>query len=271
MSRGVLRGSQAVKVGRIATIGEGAAAIALSRGGAPKTYSYVDPNEDCAGFARGPCGVLLAVGDAHNGRHASQIAVETLLERFGSAWTAASAPGRSWPELAAEAVGAAHAAVLAAAARGGNPHSRSTLAFALLHLEEGWLGWGSVGDSHVFRVGDEGAEELGAGRDDPSWFIGSAPRSAQELGARARAGRVHADGIRAVVLASDGLSERRIGVEDPAAAVAEAARAAGGEAPERRPLALARGLVEIAQAAQQRNRSGDNIAAAVAWAEAEPG
>ncbi|MDJ0849271.1 MAG: protein phosphatase 2C domain-containing protein [Myxococcota bacterium] len=265
MSRGVLRGAEAVQVGRIATICEGAAAIALSRGGAAKTYSYVDPNEDCVGFARGPAGVLLAVGDAHNGREASQVAVETVLERFGESWTAAGSPAGAWSELASEAVVTAHEAVLAAAVGRSHVHSRTTLAFALLRPGDGWLGWGSLGDSHVFRVTDDGVEELGAGRDEASWFVGSAPRSPEELGGRARSGRAPASGTRAVVLASDGLSERRIGVEDPAAAVAEAVRAAEAAGPELRPLAVARGLVEIAQAAQQRNRAGDNIAAAVAW------
>ena len=265
MSRGVLRGRDAVHIGRVSTIGEGTVALAISRGGAPKTYSYVDPNEDCTGFARGPGGVLLAVGDAHNGEAASRIAVETLLERFGARWTATVPPAGSWAELATEGVAAAHTAVHAEAARGGNAHSRSTLAFALVRPADDLLGWGTIGDSHVFRVHDGGVEEVGRGRDEASWFVGSAPRTPEEIAARLRVGSTPLARTRAVVLASDGLSELRIGVPDPAAAVGEAAQVAERESAELRPLALARGLVELAQAAQRKNRAGDNIAAAVAW------
>jgi serine/threonine protein phosphatase PrpC len=261
----VLRGRDQVHVGQIATIAEGAAAIALSRGGAPKTYGYVDPNEDCAGFARGDGGALLVVGDAHNGCDASEIAVDTLLARFGEAWTGPAPPTTPWPELAARGAGAAHAAILERAARGGNPDSRSTLVFALLRPDEGRIGWASLGDSHVFRVGSSGTDEVGRGRDSPSWFVGSARRTPLEIGEHLRSGTLKAHDTRALVLASDGLSEQRIGVEDPAAAVAEAAECARGEAVDLRPLALARRLVEIAQSAQRRNRAGDNIAAAAFW------
>jgi hypothetical protein len=72
-------------------------------------------------------------------------------------------------------------------------------------------------------------------------------------------------GTHAVVLVTDGLSERGIGVAEPEKAVAECAEAAARGKPDLQPLAVARGLVERALAEHRRNRSGDNVATAVAW------
>ena len=72
-------------------------------------------------------------------------------------------------------------------------------------------------------------------------------------------------GTRAVVLVTDGLSEQGIGVAVPEDAVAECAEAAARGKPELQPLAVARGVVERALAEHRRHRSGDNVAAAVAW------
>ena len=67
------------------------------------------------------------------------------------------------------------------------------------------------------------------------------------------------------VLATDGLSERGIGVEAPAAAVADAVDRAGRTDEPVRPLEAARGTVETALAAQRAQGAGDNVASAVAW------
>ena len=47
----MLRGRDHTRIGVTSAVAEGCAAIALSRGGAPKSYRYRDPNEDAALFA----------------------------------------------------------------------------------------------------------------------------------------------------------------------------------------------------------------------------
>lgn len=261
----MLRGRDNVLLGRVSALAEGAAAVALSRGGADKPYPYVDPNEDCAGFARGSGGVLMAVADAHKGCDASQIAVESLLEGFGEAWTGAAAPSAPWPEAAARAAADVHAEVLRRAACGGNPESRTTLAFALVRPGEDLVAWGSLGDSHVFLAGGEATEEVAEQRDPPGWFLGAAQREPAEIGARLHAGSAPAAGRRAIVLVTDGISEQHIGVEHPEQAVAEAVRTASAAQPELRALETARGLAELAQDAHRSHQAGDNVAAAVVW------
>jgi serine/threonine protein phosphatase PrpC len=261
----VLRGRDHVLLGRVSALSEGAAAVALSRGGFDKPYAYVDPNEDCAGFARGAGGVLLAVADAHKGCDASQIAIESLLEGFGAAWTGAAAPATPWPEAAARAVADVHAEVLRRTPCGPHPESRTTLAFALVRPGEDLVAWGSLGDSHVFLAGRDAAQEVAEERDPPAWFVGAALREPDEIGARLHAGSGPAAGRSAVVLVTDGISEQHIGVEHPEQAVAEAVRVAAAARPELRALEAARGLAERAQDAHRSHRAGDNVATAVAW------
>jgi hypothetical protein len=67
------------------------------------------------------------------------------------------------------------------------------------------------------------------------------------------------------VLATDGLSERGIGVDEPERAVREAVEEAALAPPARRPLAAARALLERACGAHRRRVSGDNAACAVVW------
>ena len=66
-----------------------------------------------------------------------------------------------------------------------------------------------------------------------------------------------------MVLATDGLSEDGIGVDDPSAVVSLAVEQAREVEPGRRSQWLARELAEQANASHRRRRSGDNIAAAV--------
>ena len=70
---------------------------------------------------------------------------------------------------------------------------------------------------------------------------------------------------RALVLATDGISEPGIGLADPAAVIAACAADCERRQPDLRPLGIARGLVEQALEAQRDQRAGDNIATAVAW------
>ena len=229
--------------------------MALSRGGAPKAYAHKDPNEDGAAFARGDGGDLLVVADAHGGHEAAEIAVDLLIERFAPEWTSSSGPLQPWPELARRAAGQAHAAILDRAARGGSLESRTTLAFALVRPREDWLAWASVGDSHVFRVDAAETAELPAPGQEPVNFLGSPSRTLEPLGA-----------TRALVLATDGLSEHGIGVDSPHEAVSAAVAHAELAKPELRALVAARHLLEQALAAHRRHRAGDNVATALYWA-----
>lgn len=264
MPSGVLRGRDHTGGGRIAAIAEGHAAVAISRGGAPKVYDHKDPNEDCAAFARGDGGYLLVVADAHGGHEAAETAVDLLIERFAPEWTAGSGPLLPWPELARRAVGQAHAAILDRAAREGSLESRTTLAFALVRAREDWLAWASVGDSHVFHVGAAETVELALPGHEPVHFLGSPSHTLETLEIRSDSQALGA--TRALVLATDGLSEHGIGVDSPHAAVLAAVAHAESAKPELRALVAARHLLEQALSAQRRHRSGDNVATALYWA-----
>lgn len=264
MRSALLRGRDNPALGAIAAVAEGPAALALSRGGAAKPYPHKEPNEDVAGFVQGPGGTLLAVADGHAGHEAAELAVERLFAGHAARWTAARAPAGPWEARALGAVNDAWREVVAASARGGNPDARTTLCFALLRPGEGQLAWASLGDSHVFRLDGSTASELSPAR-EPILYLGSPSRGPEEVAAALRLGSGPAGGLDALFLATDGLSERGIGVAEPRRAVEEAAARAREAAPARRALEAARGLLELALAAHVRQRAGDNAAAALLW------
>ena len=68
-----------------------------------------------------------------------------------------------------------------------------------------------------------------------------------------------------MLLVTDGISERGIGVDAPEAAVLESVERAGRAESQLRPLEAARTAVELALAAHRRNGAGDNVASAVVW------
>ena len=107
--------------------------------------------------------------------------------------------------------------------------------------------------------------ELGHERERRSCYLGFASETVESLAGKHVAGVQPLAGTRAIVLVTDGLSEQGIGVAVPEDAVAECAEAAARGKPELLPLAVARGVVERALAEHRRHRSGDNVAAAVAW------
>lgn len=252
-------------------VSEGPAAIAISRGGHAKSYAHLDPNEDAAGFALGPGGWLAAVADGHRGFEAAEAALDHLLEHPAPQWTAPGGVSRaSWPRHALAALCDANAQVRRER-RDPERGARTTLALALLLPEEDALCWASIGDSHCFRVGPEGARDLAEGgpaASRPS-FLGHEEESPESLAEKCRIGSEALDATHAVVLATDGLSERGVGLRDPAKAVAEEAQRAAAAAPDLRPLELARGLAQAAVAAQRRRRSGDNVAVAALWRPAD--
>jgi serine/threonine protein phosphatase PrpC len=262
----LLRGREHVELGAIDVVAEGAGAIAISMGGAPKRYAHVDPNEDAALLALGSSGALVAVADGHRGFEAAEVALEYLATHPAPHWVEPGAVGEAtWQRQAAAVLEDTNRAILAESAdRDGG--SRTTLAFALVLPEQDRILYASVGDSHVYRVGSDGrVAELAATRERAPFFLGQDEADAATLAVEGAIAAAPLAGARALVLATDGLSERGIGVEEPAEAVRQAILDAEGAAPARRPLEAARGLLERACAAHRVGRSGDNAACAVLW------
>ena len=98
-------------------------------------------------------------------------------------------------------------------------------------------------------------------------FLGKRSEEPAELRANTVVECAPVSGIRAIVLATDGLSEQGIGVDDPAAAVNQALSAATTAPPDRRALDGCKGVIAAALKAQRQHRAGDNAASAVLWLE----
>lgn len=257
------------RLGAIEAVAEGRVALALSKGGAAKTYAHVDPNEDAVCFASGAGGTLVAVADGHGGAWGAERIVDYLLSELAPRWTAeappVAAPGDAgaWQALGREALLGANRILLESAARERIEPAHSTLSLALVRPEgDRWL-HASIGDSHVFAVDRQGVRDVAWASLERSrcFYLG------YPLGKRGPESLSHVEsaplaGLEALVLCTDGLSELRIGVADPVAAV-RASLAEVDRGSERAPLELCRALVERALAAQVRNRAGDNVGAAV--------
>jgi serine/threonine protein phosphatase PrpC len=268
---GQLVGRDHLEIGAAASLHDGVAAISLSRGGAPKRYAHADPNEDAAGYAIGTYGVLAVVADGHAGSEASEIAVGRVLDGFAARWTEESLlETRDWMREAVACVVDANDAVVSARGDGRARRARTTLAFAVTRPAEGLLLYASIGDSHVFRATPDGAVDLTWGRAPAGgpFFLGYAEETADELQQKCRIAVEQLQGTRAVVLATDGLSEESVGVADPEGAVADATRRAVAEPRELRALRLAQTLTAAALEAQRSNDAGDNVATAVIFADA---
>ncbi len=271
MQTAFLRGRHHQQLGRLELTGVDRAAVALSRGGAAKTYSHTDPNEDCVAFALGEGGHLVVAADGHHGELGSEAAVETLLTRFAEPWTAAEAPVASesaWLEMSIEALLACNRAILDIAGRTRLPPAPTTFVAALVRPEDDLLLHLSVGDSHVFAVEQGRAMELG-GR-DPEWrftpFLGYEEAKPELLEQYAKIGVQRVSQLQAVVLATDGLSEPGIGLEDPGRAVSLAVERAALDAPlDRRAVDVARDVVEAAMQAHASQKAGDNMGCSVLW------
>lgn len=268
MRAALLLGREHPRLGTTDTVAEGPAAIALSAGGAAKSYAHTDPNEDGALFALGPGGVLLAVADGHAGHDASEAALQHVRDHLAPVWTGeAELRAEGWGDRALEALAGINDAILARTAGGAKQAARTTLSLAVARPHQDHLLIASIGDSHIFHVDPEGVDDLAAeGRPcPPRFFLGRDPKTGRDLAERAAVGELPIGKTRAIVLATDGLSEIEIGVEDPETAVAEAVERAAAAAPDLRALETARDVVETALAAHRRNPSGDNVAAAVLW------
>ncbi|MGH0029785.1 MAG: protein phosphatase 2C domain-containing protein [Myxococcota bacterium] len=269
MSTATLRGADHVRIGEVASVAERRAALALSRGGAEKTYPHRDPNEDVAAFALSEWGALAVVADGHAGALAAEAAVQHVLEAHAGRWLD-PAPIALDVRFTAEAVDVAcdvNVAILKATTGSRSDRSRTTLSVALLRPRDGWLAALSVGDSHAFLAGRDRVREL-APLGAESVYLGDPAlgRERIEDGVRVELARLDAgEDACALVLATDGLSEKGIGVRDPAGAVQLAVLEGAATQPDLRPLHAARGLVQRAIAAHRDHRSGDNAAAAVLW------
>ncbi len=267
MRTGFLRGREHTRYGAVSTIAEGRCAIALSIGGAPKIYEHRDPNEDAVGFAEGPGGIVAALADGHGGFQAAELAVQRLLEDGATRWTGPGPVnlGDRWPEEASEILFELNAAILDAAGRSASASARTTLAWVVVRPEQNLVAFASLGDSHIFHIGPKEVVDLAYHGSRRSFFLGFPSETPWSLRDRIVASCEALDGTRALVLASDGLSERGIGVDHPEACVGECAARAVGAEPGLRALATARGVCEQALDSQRRQKSGDNVASAVVW------
>jgi serine/threonine protein phosphatase PrpC len=264
----ILCGREHPQIGAIDLIAEGECAVAISRGGAAKTYSHTDPNEDACLFVWGPNGVLVAVADGHHGASGAEVAVRHLAEVL-----AAPAIEHAGPldrdrllALADQAMDGAHSAIVDEAARCELPPAPTTLSFALARPAEGLLLHASIGDSHIFCTRNDGAlVDLGWDA-DPNPVLGflgdPMPRGP---GSWVRSDCLPLADVEALVLVTDGFSEEGIGFDDPAAQMRHILEASLDDSvrADRKPVLTCRTVMESAMACQRRNRSGDNLGCAV--------
>lgn len=261
MSEALLRGREHTALRAVELIAEGRVAIALSIGGAPKRYDHTDPNEDAAAFVRGSSGDVLAVADAHYGFEAAEVLLENLLSTPAVHWAeGGSAPEVSWRRHAIAALCDANTEILRER-RDDASASATTLSLAVIRPDTGWLLYACVGDSHLFAVAGGTATEV-APSEQRRGFLGDREETPETLETLCRIGALPLEDIDNVVLATDGLSERGIGVTDPAAAVASAVAASADADVALRPSVLARTVTETALDSHAERKAGDNIAVA---------
>lgn len=263
----LLRGHEHTWIGRIGAVAETPAAIALSRGGAQKTYRYKDPNEDAALFATSAWGGVVAVTDGHAGHHAARIVLERVLDHHATRWLEVRATdlAERWESEIPDLLVDLNQAVLGCRDAGVLDAGETTLALAVVRPREDRIAYLSVGDSHIFQVERGGVRELARSAGERVGYLGNPGDDPQRLRTKCRSGIAPLGELRALVLATDGLSELGIGVPDPAAAVSGVVVRAERAAPDRRPLEVARGVAECALDAQRSQQAGDNVATAVYW------
>lgn len=277
MRQAVLRGRDHLNLGEIGAVSEGAVAIALSKGGAAKTYQHVDPNEDAVAFALGEAGVFVAVADGHHGAEGAEIALAYLLAEYAPSWTASDCElhdEEAWQQAIWQALLETNNEILKDAARRTVPPPGTTLSIALTRPSDGHWIHAATGDSPLFELGQRGElVDLGfaALSSDRPRYLGRQTETLESIREKCAVGVRPLGELRAIVLATDGLSETGIGLADPGSAVVEIAAEASTRSADLRPLETARGVVEAALASHRENRAGDNAAAGVVWLEAPPG
>jgi hypothetical protein len=264
MLSALLKGRDHNVLGATELIAEAACAVALSRGGAAKTYSHTEPNEDACLFAEGDGGALIAVADGHHGAIGAEIAMAHLLEHAALRWTSRAAiDSQAWLREASKETTAINLAIQREAERCGLPPSPTTLCFAIVRPNENQLIHGSVGDSHLYWTREGAPIDLGWGasnKERPAYL--GYPASA-ELEAKRTFGVEALAGTRSLVLVTDGFSEDGIGHASPATELHSIQGVSLSAPEELRAIETCRGVVESAAAIQRKNRAGDNIACAV--------
>jgi serine/threonine protein phosphatase PrpC len=270
MRTGLLLGRDHTRIGDLAALAEGRSAIALSRGGAAKTYDYRDPNEDACAFAYTDRAFLVAVADGHWGNGGAELALARILDRHAPRWLAPTtiALAERWSTEAPDVVQDLDRA-LVAAGNGMKTIGRTTLTLVVARPTDGWWSALCVGDSHLFEIdGEVVREHFPASGRGGGLFVGDPRTDRQRVESGTRAGVQTLSPTSCFLLATDGLSETGIGVADPGKAAAEAFIAArGGDDPSLRPLDAARALAECALESHREQQAGDNIATACLWLE----
>lgn len=255
-------------LGTLASVAESEAAIALTRGGAQKTYSHTELNEDAAVFALGEGGALIAVADGHHGASGSEAIVDWLLSSYAEEWTGPAALAHdagSWRNTGLDLLYECGQAVLSRAGELGVPPAPSTLSVALARPAEDKLAWISAGDSHIFLVTETSTEDVGwasLGR-DRTYYLGFEAATREGMQDKFSSGLIPLAEVKAAILATDGISEPGIGLANPGQSVAEATASSAGDDPELRPLNLVKRIAYETMEAQRNQRAGDNLACAV--------
>lgn len=176
-------------------------AIGLSRGRHPKTYRYVDPNEDVVSVHRQAGVTVLIVADGHNGHEGSHAAVDLMRETLSPeipVWTRHGAV-RAFHELN-EGVREVRRALSPP-----NRSARTTLVVAMV-TENGdgqrCLVHASVGDSAVFTSRGQTVTQLSK---DRHHFLGDRLSPPQVAGAMDY-GQTDLHPDDAVIVVSDGFT-----------------------------------------------------------------
>ena len=264
MRSALLVGRDHTESGAIDVVAEGPCAISISRGGAAKTYTHTDPNEDACLFAMGPGGALIAVADGHHGGMGAETAMRHLLEHLAPRWTRESAGAAdALAGEAGEALSAINRAIKTEAERCEMPVSATTLSFVLIRPGEDLLLHVSVGDSHIFRTRETVPLDIGwAASNDlrPAYLGYDTAAEHDDMHSIVWESLV---GTRSVVLVTDGFSELGIGHDSPATeldAIQSRSLACEGEL---RPVETCRGVAESTLSIQKKNNAGDNLSCAV--------
>ncbi len=204
------------------------------------------------------------MADGHWGESGARIAIQQVAE-FARTWVEDRSVREPslWQDALIDAVQAAHRALVAAAE--GKRGPRTTLSLALARRPEGAFFSACVGDSHLFWIDRERCLDLGWPRDQPARFLGQRDVDAAWVRQATRIETGTLRDTRALLAATDGLSEPGIGVDDPPLAVLEALEESSPYPQAERAAVAAHRLATTTCETHARNGAGDNIAIAVAW------
>lgn len=198
----ILRGVDHVELDQtaVATVAPDLA-IGLSRGRHPKTYRYVDPNEDVVAVHREDGATVLMVADGHNGHQVSHAAVDLMRDALAAevpAWTRHGAV-RAFHELNEEV------RAVRRTLEPPNRSARTTLVVAVVTTNsdgQRCLVHASVGDSAVFTIRNKTVTQLSK---DRQHFLGDRLSPPQVAGAMHYGQTdLHADDV--VIVVSDGFT-----------------------------------------------------------------